>query len=71
MDEKCGRSMAEARGLRVVGLLGVLLMAKKAGLIPCVGPVISELESRAGFFVSDAVKQLILMAAAETLRESP
>ena len=30
MDEKHGRSVAEARGLTVVGLLGVLLMAKKS-----------------------------------------
>ena len=28
MDEKHGRSMAEARGLTVIGLLGVLLMAE-------------------------------------------
>lgn len=65
MDEKHGRAMAQARGLRVVGLLGVLLMAKKAGHIQSVGRLIAELESRAGFFVSDAVKQIVLTAAGE------
>ena len=65
IDEKRGRAMAEARGLKVIGLLGVLLMAKSAGYIPSVGQLIAELESRAGFFVSDAVKQIVLTAAGE------
>lgn len=65
IDEKHGRAVAEARGLRVVGLLGVLLMAKTAGHIPSVGMFISELESQAGFFVSDAVKRIVLTAAGE------
>ena len=65
MDEKRGRSMAEARGLRVIGLLGLLLMAKKAGKVPSVRRIIAELELQAGFFVSDAVKQIVLGAAGE------
>jgi uncharacterized protein len=65
MDEKRGRSVAEARGIRVVGLLGVLLMAKRAGYAQSVGELIGELESQAGFFVSDSVKQIILTAAGE------
>jgi uncharacterized protein len=67
MDEKHGRSVAEGRGLRVVGLLGVLLMAKAAGCIPSVGGLIAQLESDAGFFVSDAVKKIVLTAAGEGL----
>lgn len=65
IDEKRGRSVAVSRGLRVVGLLGALLMAKKAGLMPSVGDVMSELQSRAGFFVSDEVRRIILHAAGE------
>ncbi len=65
MDEKRGRSIAESRGLTVIGLLGVLLMAKNAGLIPCVAPCIDDLESRAGFFVSNTVRHIILTAAGE------
>jgi uncharacterized protein len=65
MDETIGRSIAEARGLRIVGLLGVLLMAKKAGQISSVGRLIAELELIAGFFVSDKVKQIVLIAAGE------
>ena len=33
MDEKIGRNMAEYLGLKVSGTLGVLLKARKAGLI--------------------------------------
>jgi uncharacterized protein len=65
MDEKHGRSIAESRGLKVIGLLGVLLMAKKAGLIPVVAQLLIELESQAGFFVSERVRQLVLTAAGE------
>jgi uncharacterized protein len=66
MDEKLGRSVAESRGLRVIGLLGVLLMAKKAGRISSVARLMNELESQAGFFVSDAVRQIVLKAAGES-----
>jgi predicted nucleic acid-binding protein len=66
MDEKRGRATAEARGLNVIGLLGVLLLAKKAGHLASVDRLIAELELRAGFFVSDAVKQIVLKAAGES-----
>ncbi len=66
MDEKLGRAIAEARGLKVVGLLGVLLMAKNAGLVSAVGQLIIDLESQAGFFVSERVKRLFLTAAGES-----
>ena len=42
VDEKHGRSAAETRGLAVIGLLGVLLMAKKAARIPSVAFAIHE-----------------------------
>jgi hypothetical protein len=65
MDENYGRAIAEARALNVIGLLGMLLMAKKAGLVPAVGQLVTELESQAGFFVSERVKRLVLTAAGE------
>jgi len=65
IDEKRARSVAEARGLRVVGLLGVLLIAKDKRHISSVTAILAELESRAGFFVSDTVKQIVLRAAGE------
>ena len=65
MDEKRGRSIAKSRGIEVVGLLGALLLAKKAGHLDSVRDLMDELESRCGFFVSDSVRQIILQAAGE------
>ncbi len=52
VDERLGRRVALALGLRVTGLLGVLAEAKRAGLIERVKPVIEDLRERAGFWIS-------------------
>jgi uncharacterized protein len=65
IDEAAGRSIAEASGLKVTGTLGVLLIAKRQGLIPLVQPVIDSLIGQAGFRVSSALYQAILTAAQE------
>jgi hypothetical protein len=66
IDEKLGRSIAASRGIKVVGLLGALLLAKRAGRLDSVGELINELESRSGFYVSDSVRKIILDAAGES-----
>jgi uncharacterized protein len=65
IDEKLGRSTAESRGLKVMGLLGVLLIAKKSGHITSVKSQIAELEALAGFYVSSSIKRFILTSAGE------
>ena len=65
IDEKRGRAAAKLRGLRVIGLLAVLLIAKQEGHISSVGAIITDLESRAGFFVSRSVKEAVLAEAGE------
>jgi uncharacterized protein len=52
VDERLGRQVAMALGLRVTGLLGVLAEAKRASLIERVKPVIEDLHERAGFWIS-------------------
>lgn len=47
IDERRGREIARRRGLLVVGLAGVLLAAKRAGLLESVAPVLAE-RSRLG-----------------------
>ncbi len=45
LDDALARRMAEALGLRLTGTLGVLLDAKRAGLIPAVGPLLDRLQA--------------------------
>jgi len=66
IDEKLGREQAEGRGLTAIGLLGVLLLAKRAGHLASVANLISQLQTVAGFFVSDRVQLMVLQAAGET-----
>ena len=65
MDEKPGRRIAEGRGLQVIGVLGVLVQAKRQGLIPELKPLLQEVVSAAGFFLSPALMQAALSSVNE------
>jgi predicted nucleic acid-binding protein len=65
IDEAGGRSEAARRGLKVVGVLGILLRAKVAGMIPAVGPLIERLRDELHFFVSDVLRDEVLRRANE------
>jgi predicted nucleic acid-binding protein len=56
--------VAEALGLSVVGTLGVLLAAKRTGLVAEVRPLVDEL-LRQGFWVAPRLVKLALLAAGE------
>lgn len=60
MDERAGRAAAARLGLDSVGILGILIQAKKNGLVPEIGPVLDELESKAGFWISPSLKIRVL-----------
>ncbi len=51
IDEKKGRRIAQGLGVRIIGTLGLVLLAKKRGLIDSVVPLIAAIE-REGFFIS-------------------
>jgi predicted nucleic acid-binding protein len=65
LDEKEGRHIAERLGLRVVGVVGVLLEAKAKGVIDRVRPHLDALRQTAGFFLSEPVYQSALVLANE------
>jgi uncharacterized protein len=65
LDERDGRIAAERAGLRVTGLLGVLLRAKKDGQIQAVRPEVEALRARARFFVSPGMERKVLDLAGE------
>jgi uncharacterized protein len=65
MDERRGRDIAAHFGLRVIGLLGVLIEAKQRGNIPAVKPILDDLRTKAGFWVSQQLYVRVLQAAGE------
>lgn len=64
MDDAEGRRVARGFGLRVTGILGVLIEAKARGLLPAVGPVLDQLMAE-GFWLSDAMRTMVLRSAGE------
>ena len=60
IDERNGRSVAQEFNLRIIGLLGILVLAKKRGYIKFVKPVILELIKEHGFRVSKKLLNEIL-----------
>jgi len=65
MDESIGRRVALRESVCVIGVVGVLLMAKQKGLVGSLSDVLEELCREAGFYLADAVKSAALMAAGE------
>jgi predicted nucleic acid-binding protein len=51
IDETIGRTIAENMGLKIVGLLGILIKAKAEGIIPLVKPLVDDLIFKAGFYI--------------------
>lgn len=64
MDERLGRAAAAQFGLKVVGLLGVLIEAKQRGLIPEVKPLMDALMNL-GFHLKQDLYQRVLQTAGE------
>lgn len=44
IDEKIGGNIAEREGIRVIGILGILVICKKCGIITSIKDVIQKLE---------------------------
>jgi uncharacterized protein len=65
IDDKDGRRLAEARGVRCIGLVGALLMAKEAGHIANVKDLLNDLELKANFYLDKKLKISLLKRANE------
>jgi predicted nucleic acid-binding protein len=64
MDDMLGRQQAEALGLMVLGVTGVLLAAKRAGLVSKVRPLLDRL-ARRRFVLKPAEFEATLESAGE------
>ncbi|MBP9664839.1 MAG: DUF3368 domain-containing protein [Pyrinomonadaceae bacterium] len=65
IDESMGRNVALEMGLKITGLLGVLLRAKADGHIPLVEPYVNRLVRNASFRLSPALIADTLYQAGE------
>jgi predicted nucleic acid-binding protein len=66
MDETTGREIAENYGIKVTGILGVLIKAKEDGLIAEVKFYLERLVNDAGFWLSPKLIEKILKIVKET-----
>jgi|SRR5688572_12935641 len=64
LDDRAARRAAEALGIPVLGLLGVLLAAKRRGLLSAIRPFIESLTA-AGFRVAPELAERVLRDAGE------
>jgi predicted nucleic acid-binding protein len=65
MDERIGRDRAKALGLNTVGILGVLLNAKRHGRLASIETAMKSLRREIGFFISEQLYQEVLKQAGE------
>ena len=65
IDERQGRAEADRLGLRITGLLGVLVEAKRKRFILAVKPVLDDLIATAQFRVANALYARILQIVGE------
>ena len=69
LDDNAAKKTAKYLGLTVTGTLGILLKAKKVGMIPMIAPVLEEIKKN-GFYISEAVEQMVLREALLRLRRT-
>ena len=65
VDDMDARRKAAELGISVVGTLGILLKAKRAGLVTEVRPMIERLREELAFFLSDSLVAEVLRQAGE------
>jgi len=64
IDDKRGRKVAAINQINTIGSLGVLLLAKRAGLIPSIAPLLVQI-GESPVFISKGLIQTVLELAGE------
>jgi predicted nucleic acid-binding protein len=63
-DDRAARRVASALEIPLIGVLGVLVLAKRAGAIPAIHPVIRTLID-SGYFLANPLVEQVLRQAGE------
>jgi predicted nucleic acid-binding protein len=64
LDDRKARDLAQRMGLKVIGTVGILVRAKRSGLLPWINPLLNELTEK-GFHLSEDLKREALRMAGE------
>jgi predicted nucleic acid-binding protein len=59
IDERLGRSAAKSLGLKIVGLVGVLIEVRERGLVTDPGSLMNRLHNEAGFWISEELRKQV------------
>jgi predicted nucleic acid-binding protein len=62
IDDKRGRNVAKINRIHVIGSLGVLIAAKRGGLITAIRPLISQIERSRVFMSPDVIAAALELA---------
>jgi hypothetical protein len=65
IDERKGRKLAVQEGVAVIGLLGVVLLAKRKALIPSARTLIERLDREAGIYLAPDIREAALKTVGE------
>jgi uncharacterized protein len=65
VDERKGRTLAQREGVPIIGLLGVVLLAKRRRLIPSARQILQRLEFEAGMYLATDIRETALNAVGE------
>jgi uncharacterized protein len=65
LDDLKARHLAKALGIRMTGTVGVLLEAKRSGLLPALRPDLERLLRETSFRMNEDLRQLALRKAGE------
>lgn len=65
IDERKGRRLAEQESVPVIGLLGVVLLAKTKGLVPSARGLLRRLEQEAGMYLAADIREQALRSVGE------
>lgn len=64
IDEKLGRNIAREMGIKIIGTVGILLLAKQKSLVKEIKPILLQLKN-GHYFLSDALIKDVLKKAKE------
>lgn len=66
IDEQLGRQIAIEHNLKIIGILGILMEAKRQGFIPLVKPILDDLINIAKFWVNPSLYNRVLSIVRES-----